>query len=138
MMDFSNSDQRRILLIDRDSRMQQLRASALRNHEIEVHIASDVNDAGRFFTTCPYDLILLAAEENSQEAALICEQLAKCRPRQRIAILVGAPHYVRELGRKRRGARPGQPTDRPSVMADMAPTQPTQWHVMLEHFLAAG
>lgn len=41
-MIFSKNDQRRVLLIDRDSRRQQLRAAALRNCEVEVHPATSL------------------------------------------------------------------------------------------------
>lgn len=98
-MTFSKNDQRRVLLIDHDSRRQQLRAAALRNCEVEVHPASNVDDASRLCARRSYDLVLLAAEEDSQEAALLSNELKKNRPRQRVALLVGAPQYIREMGR---------------------------------------
>jgi len=39
-MTFSTDDQRRVLLIDSDSRRQHLRTTALRSLEVEVHPAS--------------------------------------------------------------------------------------------------
>jgi len=136
-MNFSRDDQRKVLLIDHDSIKQQLRAIALRNCEIEVHTASNVSDAGRLWTAHSYDLVLLAAQENSEEAAVLCSELKKSRPRQRIALLVGAPHYVREVGRKRRDAPPTDASLAPGLVIGTAPTPPSQWHVMLERWLAA-
>ena len=53
-MSFSNNDQRRVLLIDRDSIEKNLRAAALRNCEVEVHTASDAADAGRLWRAHAY------------------------------------------------------------------------------------
>lgn len=84
-MTFSKNDQRRVLLIDHDSRRQQLRVAALRNCEVEVHPASNVDDASRLCARRSYDLVLMAAEEDSEEAALLSNELKKNRPRQRVA-----------------------------------------------------
>ena len=61
-------DHRRILLIDQNPTKQNLRATILRNYEIEVHTASSVADAASLSRTHAYDLILLAAREHSEEA----------------------------------------------------------------------
>jgi response regulator RpfG family c-di-GMP phosphodiesterase len=90
-MSASNNDQRRVLLIDPDSLKQKLRAAALRNCEVEVHTASDAADAGPLWRAYAYDLVLVAAEENSEEAAALCSKLKKSKPKHRIALLVGAP-----------------------------------------------
>jgi response regulator RpfG family c-di-GMP phosphodiesterase len=92
------NERRRILLIDENSRKLNLRASVLRNHEIEVHLANRLEDAKSLWKHTPYDLVLLAAAENSEEATSASLQIRKIRPRQRIALLVGPPAYVREIG----------------------------------------
>jgi len=97
-MSFSKTDRRKVLLIDRDFMKQQLRAIALRNCKIEVHSASNITDASRLWTVHSYDLVLLAAQENSEEAAALCSELNKSKPKQRIVLLVRAPQYVREVG----------------------------------------
>ena len=130
-MNFSNNDQRRVLLIDRDSMKQKLRAAALRNCEVEVHTASAA--AGRLWRAHAYDLVLIAAEENSEEAAALCSELKKSKPKQRIALLVGAPQYIREIGRQRTENQPS-----PRLAIGTTQTQATQWHVMMERLLAAG
>jgi CheY-like chemotaxis protein len=86
----------RILLIDQNPFKQNLRATVLRNYEIEVHTAATARDAEVLWTTNAYDLILLAAIEHPPET--VSEKIRKVRPRQRIALLVGAPTYIREVG----------------------------------------
>ena len=80
-----------------------------------------------------YDLVLIAAEENSEEAAALCSELKKSKPKQRVALLVGAPQYLREIGRKRTETQPS-----PSLVIGTTQTQATHWHVMMERLLAAG
>ena len=96
------SERRRILLIDEDSRKLNLRATILRNREVEVHLANCVEDARSLWKNIPYDLVLMAAPENSEQAELASLQIRKTKPRQRIALLVGPPAYIREIGRPAR------------------------------------
>jgi CheY-like chemotaxis protein len=98
------SDHRRILLVDRNPIKRNLRATILRNHEIEVHTASGMTDVAPFCTKHAYDLVLLAAQENSEEAMTVSAQIREIRPRQRIGLLVGPPAFVQELGGKRKKA----------------------------------
>ncbi len=98
-MTFLYDERRTVLLIDENSRRLNLRATILRNHDIEVHLASRLEDAKSLWKNIPYDLVLLAAPENSEQAVLASLQLRKSKPHQRIALLVGPPVYVREIGR---------------------------------------
>lgn len=98
------SDHRRILLIDENTTKQNLRATVLRNYEIEVHTASSITDAAKFWSAQFYDLVLLAAPENSADALALCAQLGASKHCPRIGLLVGPPTYVRELGGKRKKA----------------------------------
>ncbi|MGD0514996.1 MAG: hypothetical protein ABSA29_16980 [Terriglobales bacterium] len=66
------SDHRRILLIDQNTAKQNLRATILRNYEIEVHAACSVEDAASLARRHAYDLILLAAQEHSEDARAVC------------------------------------------------------------------
>ena len=91
-------------------RRQQLRAVALRNCEVEVHPASSITDAARLWARRSYDLVLLAAEENSEEAALLSNELQKNKPRQRMALLVGAPEYIRVSGALREKSKASVPS----------------------------
>jgi CheY-like chemotaxis protein len=92
------SERRRILLIDENSRKLNLLTTILRNHEVEVHPAACLEDAKSLWKNIPYDLVLLAAPENSEQATLVSLQIRKTKPRQRIALLVGPPAYIREHG----------------------------------------
>jgi hypothetical protein len=97
-----NQDHRRILLIDQNHIKQNLRATILRNYEIEVHTASNLTDAAALWTRYLYNLVLLAAPENSEEAVAATAQVRQVHPRQRIGLLVGPPVFIRELGGVRR------------------------------------
>jgi response regulator RpfG family c-di-GMP phosphodiesterase len=97
-MVYLQRDTRRILLIDANSFKANLRAAILRNYEIEVHTATTLPDAKSLWQNNLYDLILLAAAEDSPEAVALPLQIRKIKPRQRIGLLVGAPNYVREVG----------------------------------------
>jgi CheY-like chemotaxis protein len=94
-----DGERRRILLIDENSRRLQLLATILRSHEVEVHSAGGLEDAKALWKNIPYDLVLLAAAENSEQAALVSLEIRKNKPRQRIALLVGPPVYIREIAR---------------------------------------
>ncbi|HKS73651.1 MAG TPA: hypothetical protein VJQ82_10680 [Terriglobales bacterium] len=86
----------RILLIDQNPFKQNLRATILRNYEVEVHTAASAVDAEGLWTANTYDLVLLAAMEHPAE--MIAAKIRRVRPRQRVAFLVGAPTYLREMG----------------------------------------
>src|SRR6266567_7419180 len=104
-MSLRKDEQRRVLLIDHDSIRQHLPAAALRNFEIEVHTASHITDAERLWMARSYNLVLLAARENSEEAVVLCSEFKKSRPQQRIALLVGPPQYVKEIGSSKTNTR---------------------------------
>jgi CheY-like chemotaxis protein len=98
-------DHRRVLLIDHDTTKQTLRATILRNYEVEVHTAVSVADAASLSKMHAYDLVLLAAQLDSEEASWLSTQIRAIRPRQRIGLLVGPPDFIRELGGARKKAR---------------------------------
>jgi hypothetical protein len=98
------SDHRRILLIDQNVTTQKLRATVLRTYEIEVHTASSIADTACLWKMHSYDLVLLAALKNSDEATAISAKIRAIHPRQRIGLLVGPPVFVMELGGRRKKA----------------------------------
>jgi response regulator RpfG family c-di-GMP phosphodiesterase len=134
-MSFSTNDRRRVLLIDHNNLKQQIRAAVLRNCEVEVHTANSITDAGQLWTKCSYDLVLFAAEEHSDEAMLLCGEIRKAKPRQRIALLVGAPQYVREIGRRRKESGTLLSVPRPDI--GIPQPQPTQWQGTIDRLLAS-
>lgn len=97
-----NQDHRRILLIDQNRTKQNLRATILRNYEIEVHTADNPREASALWARYSYELVLLAAPENSEEAVEVSARIRQVHPRQRIGLLVGPPVFIRELGGARR------------------------------------
>ena len=116
------NERRRILLIDENSRKLNLLTTILRNHEVEVHPASRLEEAQSLWKNTPYDLVLLSAPANSGQAVLDALQIRQSKPRQRIALLVGPPAYIREIGRPAAKSRPV-----PVPLAtDESPSRP-QW-----------
>lgn len=97
-------DHRRILLVDQDTTTQNRRAAILRTYEIEVHTACSIQEAESLSKRHIYDLVLLSAQENSEQAGALCTQIRAIQPRQKIGLLVGPPAFVRELGRVRTAA----------------------------------
>ena len=120
-------DSRRVLVIDRNSVKLNLRAAILRNYEVVVHTAPSLEEAPSLWTTNFYDLIMLEARENIDAAADMAAHIRKLHPRQRIALLVGAPSFLQEL------ARPPKTTentlDRPTLPF------PSQWEETVQKLL---
>lgn len=86
-----------VLLIDTQGTQRQLRATVFRNREIDVHVAESLADALTLCGTKRYDMVLLPGRQSHEEHNWMCDALWKVTPRQRIAIFVGPPDYVREL-----------------------------------------
>jgi CheY-like chemotaxis protein len=137
-----NADHRKILLIDQNRTKQNLRATILRNYEIEVHTASSIPEAAALWARHLYDLVLLAAEENSKEAGSVSAEIRRVNPRQRIGLLVGPPVFIRELGGARGAPRrrkvesvrmisPSRSLENPGmpIMASQPPSP--QWQEMI-------
>ena len=130
-------DHPRVLLIDANPHKQSLRATILRNYEVEVHTANSVADATSLWRANFYDLILFAAPENSQEVAEFSAQVRKNKPRQRIGLLVGPPAYVRELGATRKKAAPVTeipPT--PAALDSIEAASPPQWQETVQKLVS--
>lgn len=141
-MTYLHQDHRRILLVDQNRTKQTVRATILRNYEIEVHTASSITDAATLWKAYSYDLVLLAAQENSEEAATLSAQIRASKPRQRIGLLVGPPTFVRELGGRRRKAAslgevsPSRAVESPSLSVSAPPASSPQWQVMVRKLVS--
>jgi CheY-like chemotaxis protein len=139
------NDHHKILLIDPNRTTQMLRATILRNHEIEVHTASNVLDAAGLWRRHLYDLVLLAAQQNSEEAIAVSAQVRKINPRQRIGLLVGPPVFVLELGgarepRRRKVARihqlsPKRIAEDPAIPAPVPQPSAPHWQEMIRRLV---
>jgi len=135
------NDRRTVLLIDPDTRKQKLRATVLRGFEIEVHPAGSTERAESLWKSGSYDLILVAAEKNTDESYLLSARIRLAKPEQRIAMLVGPPAYIRELpgaakpSRRPREARNGRGIP-PSPMPGVTPEMPSQWQQTIQKVVA--
>jgi CheY-like chemotaxis protein len=139
-----NHDHRRILLIDQNRTKQNLRATILRNYEIEVHTASSITDAAALWRTHFYDLVLLAAQESSEEAEAVSARIRQANPRQRIGLLVGPPVFVLELGGTRKPRRrkvapihqlsPNRVVENASIPVPPPPSAP-HWQEMIRRLV---
>lgn len=126
----------RILLIDENLFKQNLRATILRNYEVEVHAAANLTDAEGLWINHEYDLILLATRKDSPEALVLPDLIRKHKPRQRIALLVGAPSYIEEVGGiPKRAVRINAPP--PSLFTpELMVAQPRpQWQQMIQRIV---
>ena len=141
-MTLLNHDHRRILLIDQNRTKQELRATILRNYEIEVHTASTIAEAATRWTTGSYDLVLVAAQEKSEEALAVTAQIRGIKPGQRIGLLVGPPTFVQELGGRRRKAAsaaktaPSRAVENSDGAVSAPQTSPAQWQEMISKLVS--
>ncbi len=92
---------KRILVVDDNPKTQNLRALRLNERGVEVHSVSTIDEARSCLRYDTYDLVLLPARENPEEAIAFREELREHNPKQRVGFLVGPPHYIRfRLGEK--------------------------------------
>ncbi len=120
-MPYEYREHRRILLVDQNTRKLNLRATILRNHEIEVHTCETMSDAPALWKNIPYDLILMASSEEPYEVEQFAEQIRLSKPRQRIGLLVGPPIFIREISRT-----PGKKILSEPTPAAMSPHMPVE------------
>lgn len=128
----------KVLLIDQDPFKQNLRGTILRYYEIEVDTAASPGDAEALWTNNRYDLILLAAQENPLEAMTLADQIRRSKPRQRIALLVGAPTYIREVGgipKRTPRTAPMPPSSFAASVIEEASSRP-QWQEMIQRMMS--
>jgi DNA-binding NtrC family response regulator len=83
-----------VLVVDGDEAMQNLRASVLRSHGVQVHLAKSVAEAESLWVPDFFDLVLLDARQRSKEAVAFWRMIRRQHPRQRISFLVGPPTYL--------------------------------------------
>jgi CheY-like chemotaxis protein len=137
------SERRKVLLIDQNPFKQNLRATMLRNREVEVHTAESIAHAESLWRTGSYDLVLLAAGEESEESRLLPTQIRQTSPQQRIALLVGPPAYLREVARQTKKKISSVADDIPqtrefvsSISSLDQRTESPQWQQMMQKVVA--
>ena len=85
----------KVLLVGGSESRQSLRASILRAHGLEVHVAVGVTDSRSLCRQNAYDWVVLDTHSLlPREAIDFCEQLKRAVPRQRIAFFVGASTFI--------------------------------------------
>ena len=85
---------KRVLLVDSDQKLGEVRARRLRLYGIAVHTASSIQEARLSLRMHSYHLVLLAAHENPEEALAFRREIRRHNPKQRVAFLVGPPLYL--------------------------------------------
>jgi response regulator RpfG family c-di-GMP phosphodiesterase len=131
-------EQRRVLLIDANGVRRNLRTDALRSWEIEVDPTDRIAEGIQLLRMNSYQLVLLAAQANSPEATALCEALRVVRPKQRAALLIGAPEYLQEIGRVRKSAEGPASLDGGKSTSTLVSPYPTQWQHMMDRLIANG
>ena len=85
---------KRVLLVDSDQKLGEVRARRLRLYGIAVHTASSIQEARLSLRMHSYHLVLLAARENPEAAIVFRREIRQYNPKQRVAFLVGPPRYL--------------------------------------------
>jgi response regulator RpfG family c-di-GMP phosphodiesterase len=85
----------KVLLVGGSESRQSLRASILRAHGLEVHVAESLTEGRAVCQQNAYDWVVLDTHSLFPgEVIEFCEQLRHAVPPQRIAFFVGAPTYI--------------------------------------------
>lgn len=127
-----------VLLIGADPLKQQLRATAFRNCEINVHTAVTLSDAIKLCSASRYDLVLIATSQHGEEPMLIYDELRKVAPRQRIAVFVGPPRYLRELDAVQGGSKSQGTNLVPRLRIVHSQPQGPRWSALIKRLLPTG
>jgi ActR/RegA family two-component response regulator len=85
---------KRVLLVDSDRKLGELRARRLRLYGITVHIASSIPEARVDLKMDSYHMVLLATRRDPEAAIVFRREIRQQDPKQRVAFLVGPPRYL--------------------------------------------
>ncbi len=85
---------KRVLVVDDNPKAQKARLLRLAEHGVAVHTVSTVEEARVLFRNDTYDLVLLAARENPEEAIAFRQEIHRHNPKQRVGFLVGPPQFI--------------------------------------------
>ncbi len=83
-----------VLLVDNDLKARGALGQDLRWRGIIVHTASSLREARIHLSLGKYDLVLLAARENPEEAIAFRREILRKNPKQRVGFLVGPPQFI--------------------------------------------
>jgi CheY-like chemotaxis protein len=85
---------KRVLLVDSDQKAREARARRLNVYGIAVDLVSTIRAARFCLRNKSYDLVLLGTRENPEDAITFRREIRQQNPKQRVAFLVGPPHYI--------------------------------------------
>ena len=85
---------KRVLLIDSSHASRDLRAEVMRKRGIDVDSAADIPEARVWWRPALYDLVLINMEKGRGHRDRFCDDVRSATPPQRLAFLVGGPHYL--------------------------------------------
>lgn len=85
---------KRVLIVDDNLEMQKRRTLRLGEHGVAVDAVSTIEEARSRLRHDTYDLVLLTARENAEDAIAFRLEIREQNPKQRVAFLVGPPDYV--------------------------------------------
>jgi CheY-like chemotaxis protein len=88
---------RRVLLVDTSTQKRDLRADVMRKLGMDVDCAADIAEARSWWRAALYDLVLINMERGHGHRDKFCEDIRGATPPQRLAFLVGKPHYLSDL-----------------------------------------
>jgi CheY-like chemotaxis protein len=83
-----------VLLFDNNQKPREVRAGRLRGYGVTVHTAASIREARAYWGMNSYDLVLLATRKNPEAAIVFRREIRQQNPKQRVAFLVGPPHYI--------------------------------------------
>ncbi len=85
---------KRVLLVNVSHAKRDLRAGVMRKLGMDVDCAADISEARCWWRAALYDLVLINMEKGRGHRDTFCEDMRSATPPQRMAFLVGKPHYL--------------------------------------------
>ncbi len=85
---------KRVLVLDDNPKAQQVRIVSLSKYGVEVHTVGTIEEARSRLRDDIYDLVLIATRKNPEQAIAFRQDIRRQDPKQRVAFLVGPPHYI--------------------------------------------
>ena len=85
---------KRVLLINTQATLRDLRAKIIRKLGAEVDCAADISEARSLWQADSYSLVLLDVRNDAANVQEFCDEIRTAKPPQTVAFLVGKPDYL--------------------------------------------
>ena len=92
--DHKQSGANRILLVERDRMLRELRTEILHINGFKVHAEETLNEARVIWQPGDFDMVLISWEHHPEEALSFCEELKAQDPALNYVILRSAARYI--------------------------------------------